>query len=295
MKAFLRRYLSHKSAILGLVFLTAITFVALFADFLAPGDPWASTGARFARPFSEGAIFGTDSLGRDIWAGVIHGARVSLVVGISAAFFSLLIGVIVGHIAGYFGGWVGSALMQLTEIVQTIPAFMLAIMLVAILQPSIPSIIAAVSIVSWPPTARLVRGEVLALRSRDFIEAARLSGLSSRDIMFREVLPNCASSIIVMGSLTVASAILIESAIGFLGLGDPNLMSWGYMIGSARAMLRIAWWMCFFPGAAIFLTVLAINLASEGLSDTLNPKLCCGPDADPKTCIQVCIPEEEKL
>ncbi|GHU05779.1 ABC transporter permease [Alphaproteobacteria bacterium] len=272
MKDFLNRYARSKSALFGLGFLTMILFAAAFADLLAPTDPWASTGERFVKPFSEGALFGTDSLGRDIWAGVVHGTRVSLLVGFSSAFLSLLIGVFIGHIAGYLGNWASDILMHLTEIVQTIPAFILAVIIVALLQPSIPSIIAAVSIVSWPPTARLVRGEVLALKSREFIEAARLSGLSRRAIMLREVLPNCASPIIVMGSLTVASAILMESAIGFLGLGDPNLMSWGYMVGSARSMLRIAWWMCFFPGGAIFLTVLSINLASEGLSDALDPK-----------------------
>lgn len=163
--------------------------------------------------------------------------------------------------------------MRATEIVQTIPSFLFAVVLVAIFQPSITSIIVAVAIVSWPPVARLVRGEVMSLREREFVEAARLSGLSSTTIMIREILPNCASPIIVMGSLMVATAILLESAISFLGLGDPNMMSWGYMIGASRSLLRVAWWMSFFPGAAIFLTVLAINLVGEGLNDALNPRL----------------------
>jgi peptide/nickel transport system permease protein len=149
----------------------------------------------------------------------------------------------------------------------------LAIVLVAVLQPGIGSIVLAIAIVTWPPVARLVRGEFLTLRQREFVEAAIVVGLRPATIIFREVLPNALSPIVVMASLMIAAAILTESALSFLGLGDPNLISWGYMIGAARAVLRTAWWMSVFPGAAIFLTVLAINLVGEGLNDSLNPHL----------------------
>jgi len=145
--------------------------------------------------------------------------------------------------------------------------------LVAIFQPSFASVIAAVGLVSWPPVARLVRAEFMRVKSSEFVEAARVQGLSSLRIVIAEILPNCLSPLIVMASLMVANAILLESAISFLGLGDPNLMSWGYMVGASRSLLRLAWWMCLFPGLAIFLTVLAINLVGEGLNDALNPRL----------------------
>ena len=163
--------------------------------------------------------------------------------------------------------------MRFTEFFQTVPSFALAIVLVAIFEPSIQSIIAAIAIVSWPPVARLVRGEVLSLRSREYVEAAILSGQTSLTIILRQVLPNTISPIIVLASLMVATAILLESSLSFLGLGDPNLMSWGYMIGAARTVIRQAWWLSFFPGVAILLTVLALNLIGEGLNDALNPRL----------------------
>ena len=156
---------------------------------------------------------------------------------------------------------------------QTIPNFALAIVLVAIMEPTLPTITLAIAIVSWPPVARLVRAEVLSLRKREFVDAARLAGLSNIRILFGHVLPNAMSPIIVMASLMVATAILLESSLSFLGLGDPNIMSWGYMIGAARTVIRTAWWLSFIPGVAILLTVLSLNLIGEGLNDALNPRL----------------------
>jgi peptide/nickel transport system permease protein len=178
-----------------------------------------------------------------------------------------------GALAGYFGGLVDDALMRFTEIFQTIPSFALAIVIVAILQPSITSIVLAIALVSWPAVARLVRGEVLSLRSREYVQAAVVIGQTTPRIIFTQVLPNAVAPIIVIASLMVASAILLESALSFLGLGDPNLMTWGYMVGAGRTRLVEAWWISFFPGFAIFLTVLALNLVGEGLSDALNPRL----------------------
>src|SRR5437899_5699223 len=163
--------------------------------------------------------------------------------------------------------------MRTTEFFQTIPTFLFAIILVAILAPSIRSIVLALAVVGWPGVARLVRGEFLARRQREFVHACIGLGMSGRRVIFRHVLPNTLSPIIVTGSLTVATAILIESALSFLGLGDPNAMSWGFMIGAGRSFLRDAWWLCAIPGIAILVTVLSINLVGEGLNDALNPRL----------------------
>jgi peptide/nickel transport system permease protein len=178
-----------------------------------------------------------------------------------------------GGLAGYYGGWVDDVLMRVTEIFQTIPSFIFAILLVAILKPSIESVVIAIAVVSWPAVARLVRGEFMSLREREFVQACVCLGMSTGRILVLQILPNALSPIIVAGSLMVATAILIESALAFLGLGDPNVMSWGFLIGAGRTVLRSAWWVCTFPGIAILLTVLAINLVGEGLNDALNPRL----------------------
>ena len=228
----------------------------------------------FLAPFANDRFpLGTDALGRDVLSGLMHGARVSLGLGLVSTVAALLIGVPLGAAAGFFGGWIDDAATRFTELFQTIPSFALAIVIVAILQPSIGSIVLAIALVSWPPVTRLVRGEVLSLRSRDYVHAARTLGTRTGAIIFGQVLPNTVAPIIVLASLMVASAILLESALSFLGLGDPNLITWGYMVGAGRTRLIDAWWISFFPGFAIFLTVLALNLVGEGLSDAMNPRL----------------------
>jgi peptide/nickel transport system permease protein len=230
-------------------------------------------GAPFQPPFSEGLWLGSDMLGRDVAAGIAHGARISLIIGVISTLTSLVIGVTIGATAGYFGGKVDEVMMRITELFQTIPGFILAILLVATIGPKISNIIFAIGIVSWPPLARLTRAEFMRLRGREFVQAAVCQGQRPLTVVLRRILPNAISPIIVTGSLAVASAILIESALSFMGLGDPNLMSWGFMIGAARTVIRQAWWMSVFPGLAILLTVLAINLVGEGLNDTLNPRI----------------------
>ncbi|MGB1036189.1 MAG: ABC transporter permease, partial [Candidatus Puniceispirillales bacterium] len=220
-----------------------------------------------------GFLLGSDSLGRDVAAGIVHGAKTSLLIGLIATLVAVFIGILFGALAGYYGGHLDNILMRITEIFQTIPSFIFAILLVAILKPSIYSVVIAISVVSWPGVARLVRGEFLSLKSREFVQACHTLGMSDLRIMLREILPNCLSPIIVIGSLMIATAILIESGLSFLGLGDPNIMSWGFQIGAGRTMLRSAWWVCTFPGVAILITVLAINLVGEGLNDALNPRL----------------------
>jgi len=271
---FWHRFTRNKGAVAGTAVLLLVVAVALLGPWIATNDPWAMVQQPFLRPGAEaGFALGTDTLGRDILSGIIHGARISLLIGAVSTVVALLIGITLGAVAGYFGGLVDSALMRFTEIFQAVPSFALAIVLVAIFQPSVASIVTAIAIVSWPPVARLVRSEFLTLRQRDFVQAALLSGQSTPRIILTQILPNAMSPIIVMASLMVATAILLESSLSFLGLGDPNQMSWGYMVGSARTVLRQAWWMALFPGLAIVLTVLALNLVGEGLSDGLNTRL----------------------
>jgi peptide/nickel transport system permease protein len=270
---FLQAFLRNRGAVAGVVVLGAMLLLALLAGLLFPTSPWEMTGAPFTPSFDATAWLGTDTLGRDIASGIAHGARVSLLVGCVATIAAVLIGVLLGATAGYHGGRMDSAIMHFTELFQTIPNFVLVVVTVAIFTPSLVSIVGAIALVSWPPLARLVRGEFLSLREREFVQAAITSGQSTITIILRQILPNCLSPIIVSASLMVATSILLESSLSFLGLGDPNAMSWGFMIGSARTVLRQAWWMSFFPGVAILLTVLALNLVGEGLNDALNPRL----------------------
>lgn len=272
--AFFLRFARNYGALLGLAILVLVVMVALLAPLLFPVSPWQSVSDPFLGPSEDPSYpLGTDMLGRDIAAGLAYGARVSLLVGIVSTAVAVVIGVTLGALAGFYGGRTDDLLMRFTEFFQTIPAFAMAVVLVAIFSPNIVSITLAIAVVSWPPVARLVRAEFLSLRSREFVQAAIVIGQTGPRIMLTQILPNAISPIIVTASLMVATAILTESSLSFLGLGDRNMMSWGFMIGAARTMLREAWWMSVFPGIAILLTVLAINLIGEGLNDAMNPHL----------------------
>ena len=273
MTGFLRAYARNKGAVAGIVVVLLVCLLAAIAGLLFPFSPWDMQGAPFQPPGEPDFMLGSDSLGRDVAAGIAYGARVSLLIGAVSTCVALLLGVSLGAIAGYAGGVVDDAIMRFTEFFQTVPSFILAIVLVAIFSPSLGSIVIAIAIVSWPPVSRVVRAEFLSLRSREFVQAAEVLGHSHAAIVFREILPNALAPVIVLASLMVANAILLESGLSFLGLGDPNLMSWGFMIGAGRSVIRLAWWMSVFPGLAIFLTVLALNLVGEGLGDALNPRL----------------------
>ena len=273
MLEFWNRFSRNRSAVLGLGIIVLILLMALSAPLFFPGDPFGLVGKSMSPPGVNGFMLGSDSLGRDVAAGIAHGAKTSLLIGLIATLVAVLVGVIMGALAGYYGGIIDDLLMRTTEMFQTIPSFVFAILLVAIMKPSIESVVIAIAVVSWPAVARLVRGEFLSLRNREFVQACHTVGMSDIRIMLGEILPNCLSPIIVIGSLMVATAILIESGLAFLGLGDPNVMSWGFQIGAGRTLLRSAWWVCTFPGIAILLTVLAINLVGEGLNDALNPRL----------------------
>lgn len=269
----IRTFFRNRGAAAGLLILLLVGALSALAPVLFPFSPWDMQGAPFARPGEDGFLLGSDSLGRDVAAGIAHGAHVSLLVGAVSTLAALLVGVTLGAVAGYAGGWVDDLVMRFTEFFQTVPGFVLAVVIVAIFTPSLLSIVSAIAVVSWPPVTRVVRAEVLSLRSREFVQAAEVLGRSHASILIRDILPNALSPILVLASLMVASAILLESALSFLGLGDPNQMSWGYMIGAGRSVMRLAWWMSVFPGIAIFLTVLALNLVGEGLTDALNPRI----------------------
>ena len=271
---FVARFAANRGALLGAVILLAVVALTVLAPLIYPGNPWQGVARPMLPPLRDAAYpLGTDMLGRDIAAGIAHGARVSLLVGLVSTAVAVLIGVTLGALAGFYGDWVDDVLMRFTEFFQTIPAFALAVVLVAVFSPSLTSITLAIAAVSWPPVARLVRAEFLSLRSREFVEAAVTIGQSGPRIIVSQILPNAMSPIIVTASLMIATAILTESSLSFLGLGDRDAMSWGYQIGAGRTMLRQAWWMSAFPGIAILLTVLSINLIGEGLNDAMNPHL----------------------
>ena len=273
MNRFWGRFSKNKSAVFGLIVLFLVILMAVIANWIYPDDPFRLAGKPMSSPGTNGFLLGSDTLGRDVAAGIAHGAKTSILIGLLATIAAVFIGIIFGALAGYYGGVIDDALMRVTEIFQTIPSFVFAILLVAIMKPSIESIVIAITVVSWPAVARLVRGEFMSLKNREFVQACHTLGMNDSRIMMREILPNCLSPVIVIGSLMVATAILIESGLAFLGLGDPNIMSWGFQIGAGRTMLRSAWWVCTFPGIAILITVLAINLVGEGLNDAFNPRL----------------------
>ncbi len=270
---FWRRYRRNRAALLGLGIFVAVVLMALTAGLVEPDDPLRRAGAPLTAPFVDWATpLGTDQLGRDILAGIFHGARISLLIGVVATLISIAIGVVIGALSGYFGGWVDDVLMRVTDAFQTIPSFVLLLALVAILGSSIEYITLAIGIVSWTAPARMVRAEFMSLRNREFVDAARNLGVGDAAIIFREILPNALPPIIVYASVIMALSILLESALAFLGLGDPNYASWGNMIGQGRAVLRTAWHCAAIPGIAIVLTVLSFSLLGEGLNDALNPR-----------------------
>jgi len=260
-------------AVVGGAILLFMAVIGLTSPLFFPGDPLAIVADPFIWPGTSTAHpLGTDSLGRDMLAGIAHGAAVSLQVGVFATGLGLLVGVTIGAVAGYFGGWIDTVLSRVTEIFQTLPNFVMLVVVVAIAQPSIATLSVAIAIVTWPGVARLARAEFRSIREKDFVMAARSLGFGHARIIVSEILPSALPPIIVTASVMVASAILMESALSFMGLGDPNAVSWGSMIGAGREYLRTAWYMCALPGFAIMLTVLALNLLGDALNEILNPR-----------------------
>jgi len=260
-------------AVVGALVLVGIVGVALAASHLTGPDPLEIAGPPFLWPGEDSAfVLGTDMMGRDILAGIVHGARISLEIGLAAGLAATALGLVVGTVAGYFGNWVDQVLMRFAELFQIMPPLLFTIVLVVVVGPTIGVIIAGIVVTSWPQVARLVRAEAMRLRRSEFIQAAIVIGMKDRTILLKHVAPNALSPAIVMISILAGNAILTESALSFLGLGDPNVMTWGNMIGSGREALRSAWYMTAIPGFAVLVTVTALNLLSNGVNDLLNPR-----------------------
>ncbi len=266
------RLVRQPNALVGAAIVLALLVVALFADRLAPYDPFALSDAVLLPP-SAAHPFGTDDLGRDIFSAVLHGSRVSLLVGFVSAATATVIGVLVGSIAGYAGGLIDDSLMRLTELFQIVPRFFLALIVVAIFGSNIWLLVLLLGLTYWPGTARLVRAQVLTLRARDYVLAARTVGVREGAIMLRHVLPGALPPVITQAALSVGGAILIEAGLSFLGLGDRNVVSWGALLNDAQQFVRQAWWMSAFPGLAITVTVLGLNLLADGLNEAWDPRL----------------------
>jgi peptide/nickel transport system permease protein len=266
------RFKQTKLSVLGFAIIIFFIGLGLSGPYIAPNPTRVGVGGRFEPPHL-GFPMGTDNLGRDVFAGVVSGASISLIVGFTAAGTSMLIGIAVGSFAGYLGGSIDAFLMRITEFFQIIPSFFLALIMITFLGGSIWNVVIVIAVLSWPRVARLIRAEFLSLKEQEFVQAARAVGEKSSYIIFGEILPNAIPPAIVNSSLEVGRAIIVEAALSFIGLGDPNQMSWGYMLRNAQEHLRNAWWMAFFPGLCIFLLVTALNLVGDGLNDVLNPRL----------------------
>ena len=262
----------NKLTIFGLVVVAVMASAALFAPFIVRQDPGAIDLQNGLMPPSASHIMGTDSLGRDLFSRMVFGARISLSVGFVAVGISLIAGVIFGSIAGYYGGWVDSVISRFIDIMLCFPAFFLILATIAVLGPSIWNIMIIIGLTSWMGVARLIRAEILSLKEREFVEAARAIGASDFRIITRHLIPNGIGPVLVSATLGVAGAILTESGLSFLGLGvQPPVPSWGNILTEAKSTLGIAWWITVFPGLAILITVLGYNLLGEGLREHFNP------------------------
>ena len=265
------RILCSGTGRIGVLLTCGLLAVALLAGRIAPADPFASVGLPLRSPTLAHPM-GTDDLGRDVLSGVVYGTRTSLALALIVSLLTGAIGIIVGSLAAWHGRRADDALMRITEFVQIVPRFFLAVIVVALFGPGLDRLVLLLGLTSWPWIARVVRAEVLSLKQREFVEAARSLGAGHFRVLLREVLPNALPPVVVVVSLSAASVILIETGLSFLGLGDPDVVSLGYLANNAQRFLRVAWWMAAFPGAAIALAVLGLNLLGDGLNDALNPR-----------------------
>lgn len=268
-----RRFRANRIAVIGLVFIILLCLMAIFADLLAPYDPLEIFRGTRGDPPSWQHPFGFDDVGRDLLSRVIYGSRVALIVGIVASFVSVVIGVLIGAVAGYFGGWVDTILSRLIDTLMAFPIIILLVVLAAVLGPSLTTTIIVIGVTTWARYARVVRGDVLSLREREFVLAARASGVKDSRIIWRHIIPNVLGPVIVLASLGVGTIIILESALSFLGLGiRPPDPSWGRTVADGRALIRNAPHISIFPGLMIVLTVLAFNFFGDGLRDALDPR-----------------------
>ena len=257
----------------GLSIVLFFIIVAIFAPFIARYDPAVTNMQAIFLPPNATHYFGTDDIGRDVFSRVVYGTRISLFVGFIAVGISLIIGIILGLASGYYGGRVDSIIMRFTDIMLSFPTFFLILAVIAFLKPSLVNVMVVIGLTGWMGVARLVRAEVMSVKNREYITAAKLQGLSHKKIMFKHILPNVLSPIFVTATLSIAGAILLESSLSFLGLGvQPPTPSWGNILTDGQNNIINAWWLSFFPGLAIVFTALGYNLLGEGLRDLLDPK-----------------------
>jgi len=273
-KIYWQRFKRNKLALSGLSIILILSLVAIFAPLLTSYEPTEQNLILRLQPPSKVYLFGTDDLGRDVFSRIVYGTRVSLTVGFVAAGITVFVGTIIGLIAGYFGGRIDYLLMRLVDIMLCFPTFFLVLMVIAFLEPNIYNVMIVIGLTSWPGLARLIRGECLSIREREFIYAARGLGLSTWRILFVHILSNVVAPILISATLNVGGAILVESALSFLGLGvQPPTPSWGNILTSGKDYIYLAWWLSLFPGLAILITVLAYNLLGEGLRDVFDPRM----------------------
>lgn len=271
---FIKDYFRSSVGIFGLLLLLIIMGMAMSANWIYPDNPLSLAGRPLQWPFTNTKfLLGTDQVGRNIAAQLFYGARVSLLIGLVSTVIAIIIGIIIGAIAGFYGGITDDFLMRFTETFQILPNFLLLLVAVAIFGSTIQVIIMALGLISWPPIARLTRSEFLSLRHQEFVQADRTLGMTNMRIIFTEILPNALSPVIMYASVILSTAILMESALAFLNLSDPNVASWGNLIGGGKAVLRNQWYVSAIPGVAILFTVLAVSLVGQGLNDALNPRL----------------------
>jgi len=266
------RMLKHnKAAMIGAIVLIVFFGTAIFADRIAPYDPQKTSNETFQSP-SQKFLFGTDDLGRDVFSGVIYGAQTSILIGVSVALLSGLIGIFVGSVAGYAGGIWDDFLMRLTELFLIPPQFFLALIIAALFGSSLFNLILILTVTNWTTMARLVRAEVLSLKERPFVEASKAMGASPARILFHDILPNAFPLIITKMILMVGGVILLEAGLEFVGIGDANRISWGYMLHNGQHFIRDGWWIIAFPSLALAALVLALNIVGDALNSALNPK-----------------------
>ena len=270
----------NRGAVIGLFVFLALVLIAVFAPLIAPHSPFEQYRDAVLLPPSwmEGGsatyLLGTDPVGRDILSRLIYGAQYSLFIGVFVTTLSLTTGILIGVIAGYYRGWIDTVIMRLMDIILAFPSLLLALVLVAILGPGLTNGMIAIALVLQPHFVRLTRAAVMTEKTRDYVTAARLAGAGPIRLMFRTILPNCMAPLIVQATLSFSNAILDAAALGFLGMGaQPPAPEWGTMLAEAREFILRAWWVVTFPGLAILITVLAINLMGDGLRDALDPKL----------------------
>jgi peptide/nickel transport system permease protein len=266
----LRRFRRHPAGVIGLVLTVVLLGLGLLANQVSPGDPFAYAGKPLSAPSAD-HWFGTDNLGRDLVKAVLHGMRTSAVVVLWVVLIAAVVGMAIGALAGYRAGFVDDALMRFTELFQTIPRFFLVLLVLALFGTGTTNMILVLGLTSWPMLARVVRAEALSVRERQFVEAARSLGASNLRIVTRHIMPNLIPAAVVVIALLASRVILLEASLSFLGLGDSDVMSLGFLVSNAQRFIRAAWWMSVFPGAALALAVLAVNLLADGLNDTLTP------------------------